>query len=58
MKTPKPQNIPDTGKCSQGTRQCAGRGELRIDPYESDVNHRKIWRYLCDTCTEWIADDI
>lgn len=51
--------LPETARCSYGrSSQCTGVGTRMIDPYDSDVNNRKIVRYLCDPCEQTLADAI
>lgn len=50
--------LPVTAKCSYGSKYCTGTGIHRLDPYDSDVNNRNVFRYLCDPCTDVIADEI
>lgn len=47
--------LPET---AAGFRGCTGRGELKLDPYDSDINSRQIYRYLCSNCEQELADEI
>lgn len=51
-------DLPETAQCSVRLRGCEGRGELKLDPYQYDVENRMIRRYLCDRCEQELADDI
>jgi len=51
--------LPEEALCgAHAVEACEGRGRLQPDPYESDVNNRKVLRYLCEPCADEIAAGI
>lgn len=30
----------------------------RLDPYDLDINDKRVWKWLCDNCDNEIAQDI
>jgi hypothetical protein len=50
--------LPQAAQCSEGRRECQGRGDLQLDPFEREIGGRTIYRYLCEHCAQELADDI
>lgn len=50
--------LPLTARCSYRGSSCRGTGRRQLDPYESDVNGRRICRYLCEPCVRDLANAI
>lgn len=58
METTGAWELPLTASCSYGGSRCRGTGERQLDPYDADVNNRKILRYLCEPCAQDLAIQI
>lgn len=50
--------LPKTAQCSFGGSNCEGIGTYGPDPFDYDLNDRKIMRYLCAPCAQDMANEL
>ncbi len=48
--------IPSEARCSEQRRGCQGRGQWQLDPYAREIAEQNLYRYLCDSCAQELAD--